>query len=57
MNEKLHKIDMSFEEALKRLAKTPKASIDKVQKELEVKAKNSYTKSDEPKKTRRPAGS
>ena len=38
MNEKLHSLGMEFDEALRRLAQTPKGSIDK-QEKLANKAK------------------
>ena len=38
MKDKLNKLDMSFNEALARLAQTPKAAIDKAAKERQEKA-------------------
>lgn len=55
MNEKLHKLDMSFDEALRRLAKTPKAAIDAVETKPEPPKPVKNSRRDGVRRPRRPA--
>lgn len=51
MNEKLHNLGMSFDEALRRIAKTPKKAIDEAAPKLEKKRGMEHNKASErPKK-------
>ena len=47
MNEKLHKLNMGFNEVLIRLAGTPRSAIDKAKKELEKTKEKMHNNSNE----------